>query len=265
MRHVSARIEAEVVEPCDLVLAIAVADGPEHIEEHLTFSVGQRQIEFREINGPHGGRLHVAGNVPPGSMTIDYRAAVTGFAEAPAVDPLGLIEYGRPSRYCESDRLAGFAQAQFAGFTDTDLLLAVSSWVGTNIRYVPGSSRPIDGAVATMLAREGVCRDEAHLVVALLRACDMPARVVSVYAPGLSPMDFHAVAEAYVEGGWHVVDSTCLAPRGSLVRIATGRDAADTAFLTSTRGAVCLSRLQVTAVITPTLPADDLDQLVTLG
>ena len=50
--------------------------------------------------------------------------------------------------------------------------------------------------------------------------------------PGLYPMDFHAVAEAYVDGGWYVVDATTLAPRQTLVRIATGRDAADTAFLT---------------------------------
>src|SRR5690606_13899415 len=92
-----------------------------------------------------------------------------------------------------------------------------------------------DGAVSTLLSRRGVCRDFAHLVVAFLRALDVPARVVSVYAPGLTPMDFHAVAEAAIDGTWHVVDATGLAPRQSLLRIATGRDAADTAFL-SARG-----------------------------
>ena len=73
---------------------------------------------------------------------------------------------------------------------------------------MPGSSDPIDGAVDTLLAGAGVCRDFAHLVVALLRAVNVPARVVSVYAPGLYPMDFHAVAEAFVEGQWRVVDGT---------------------------------------------------------
>jgi len=111
----------------------------------------------------------------------------------------------------------------------------VSSWVGTRIAYVTGSSLPTDGAVRTLLSRRGVCRDFAHLVVAFLRALDVPARVVGVYAPGLSPMDFHAVAEAAIDGVWHVVDATTLAPRQSLVRIATGRDAADIAFL-SARG-----------------------------
>ena len=81
---------------------------------------------------------------------------------------------------------------------------------------MPGSSDPIDGAVDTLLAGAGVCR--AHLVVAVLRAVNVPARVVSVYAPGLSPMDFDAVGEAFVDGQWRVVDGTLLAPRQTLVR-----------------------------------------------
>jgi transglutaminase-like putative cysteine protease len=75
----------------------------------------------------------------------------------------------------------------------------VAAWVGTRLAYVVGSSAPTDGAVETMLARRGVCRDFAHLTVALLRALDVPARLVSAYAPGLSPMDFHAVAEGLVD------------------------------------------------------------------
>ena len=129
------------------------------------------------------------------------------------------------------------AQAEFAGIEHPkDLLPAISSWVGTQLSYVPGSSRPTDGAVETLLQRRGVCRDYAHLVIALLRSLDVPARLTSVYAPGLDPMDFHAVAEAAIGGKWYVVDATLLAPRKSLVRICTGRDAADTAFLSSYRG-----------------------------
>ncbi len=130
---------------------------------------------------------------------------------------------------------------------------------------MPGSSRPIDGAVSTLLGRSGVCRDFAHLTVALLRANGTPARVVSVYAPGLQPMDFHAVAEACVDDAWFVVDPTCLAPRASLLRIATGADAADTAFLTVVSGAVELTKLEVGAVAEPALPFDDVTQLARLG
>ena len=116
----------------------------------------------------------------------------------------------------------------------------------------------------TLLARQGVCRDYAHLVVALLRSLHVPARVVAVYAPGLDPMDFHAVAEAYVEGDWCVVDATTLAPRGSLLRVATGRDASDTAFLSAYGGVVDLQDLEVSAVV-DSLPADDLHTLVHLA
>ena len=116
-----------------------------------------------------------------------------------------------------------------------------------------------------MLAGAGVCRDYAHLVVALLRAVNVPARVVSVYAPGLQPMDFHAVAEAFVDGGWRVVDGTLLAPRQSLVRIATGRDSADTAFLDNHTGSITLTEMRVKAVVDGELPRDSIDQLVSIG
>ena len=110
-----------------------------------------------------------------------------------------------------------------------------------------------------------MCRDYAHLAVALLRAMEIPARLVAVYAPGLEPMDFHAVAEALVGGSWYVVDGTLLAPRSSLVRIATGRDAADTAFMTSHGALVDLERMEVTATVDGDLPAEDVQALVQLG
>jgi transglutaminase-like putative cysteine protease len=86
-----------------------------------------------------------------------------------------------------------------------------------------------------------------------------------VYAPGLDPMDFHAVAEALVDGDWRVVDATLLAPRAGLVRIATGRDAADTAFLSNYGGAVELVSTQIAAVTDGMLPGDDVIDLVSIG
>ena len=109
-----------------------------------------------------------------------------------------------------------------------------------------------------------MCRDYAHLVVALLRAVNVLARLVSVYAPGLYPMDFHAVAEAFVDGRWRVVDAILLAPRQTLVRITTGRDAADTAFLDNHKGAITLNNMEVTALVDGNLPQDQVDELVSL-
>lgn len=179
---------------------------------------------------------------------------------------MGRSTHLRPSRYAESDKFFGLAATEFGSYVDsTTLLEKISLWVASRLSYVPGSSDPIDGAVDTLLSGSGVCRDFTHLVVALLRAVKVPARVVSVYAPGLYPMDFHAAAEAFVEGHWRVVNGTLLAPRQSLVRIATGRDAADIAFLDNHKGAVTLEKLVVTAVVNGDLPRDSIDQLVSIS
>lgn len=263
-RHVFAQLELEVASPADIVLAIAVAEGPERASETLTVELDGSPVDAVAIGAPHGGRLHQLRGLAPGRLTVDYEASVIGQAPPIPVEDAEWYQYIRPSRYCESDRLGPMARAEFAGVTGIDLLAAVSSWVGLQVAYVPGSSRPIDGAVSTLLARHGVCRDFAHLSVALLRANGIPARVVSVYAPGLHPMDFHAVAEACVCDTWYVVDPTCLAPRSALLRIATGGDAADTAFLTVATGEVDLLELRVGAVADPALPFDDVTELTEL-
>lgn len=263
-RSVSAHIAFDLDGRTDLVFAVAAARPTAgELTETIRVLAGGNEVEAEEIVDQHGGRMHhlVA---DAGRVTFDYSATVTGRSEAIALAPLDEIVYLRPSRYAESDILFPTAVAEFSGLQGRDLLAGVSSWVGSHLRYVPGSSEPTDGARDTLLDRRGVCRDYAHLVVALLRALDVPARLVSVYAPGLEPMDFHAVAEAYVDGQWHVVDATALAPRQSLLRIATGRDAADTAFLTNHGGNLRLTELSVTAVVDE-LPVDDVREFVSLG
>jgi transglutaminase-like putative cysteine protease len=264
-RVVSTHLETEVSGGTDLVMAIAVAGGYAREEESLRVRVDGTEVASEEIDADHGGRLHLVRDVAPGTLVIDYEATVSGPPpSAPEVSDLDRVRYLRPSRYCESDRLGPLARDEFAGLDGHQLLEGVSSWVGTNIRYVTGSSRHTDGAVETLMAREGVCRDFAHLTAALLRANGVPTRVASVYAPGLEPMDFHAVAEALVDGRWIVVDPTLLAPRRSMVRIATGADASDTAFLATLRGALELRDLSVTAVADPALPGDDVTDVVQL-
>jgi len=263
-RDVSARIELELRGEVELIFSVAVA-GPRAREE-LSAVLDGAPAALEELQDAHGTRLHRL-RTGPGRFELAYSAAVDGGAAAPQPEPDGgvdAIRYLRPSRYCESDSLAPTALAEFAGLRGRPLLDAVSSWVGTHLSYVPGSSQPTDGAVRTLLDRRGVCRDYAHLCTALLRALDVPARVVSVYAPGLRPMDFHAVCEAFVDGRWCVVDATALAPRTSMLRIATGRDAADTAFLTVLHGQADLLGLEVLAVADE-LPADDAAEVVVLG
>lgn len=263
-REVSARIVIDVTEPADLVFAVAVAAQHPLSAESFSATLDGVPVREHELPDAHGTRLHRVES-GSGELVVEYSATVDGRAEPDPSGETDLLVYARPSRYAESDSLAPTASAEFAGIrSSADLLASVSSWVGTRLAYVSGSSLPTDGAVRTLLARQGVCRDYAHLSVALLRAMGVPARLVAVYAPGLSPMDFHAVAEAWVDGRWCVVDATTLAPRGSLVRIATGRDAADTAFLTVLSGRADLREVTVGAVA-DVLPDDDVTQLVSIA
>jgi transglutaminase-like putative cysteine protease len=262
-RTVGSRVELTVREPADLVWSVAVADGPELVSETLEVTLDGRPVELTELRVADGGRLHQC-LAPPGRLVMSYAAEVGGRGPEALVDPVDAVVYRRPSRYAESDELGPTSWSEFSRLEGKELLDAVSSWVGTRLFYVSGSSRHTDGATQTLLTRQGVCRDFAHLVIAQLRARNVPARLVAVYAPGLAPMDFHAVVEAAVDGRWRVVDATSMAPRGYLVRIATGRDASDTAFLTVQSGRADLVGVQVTATAAPDLPVDDLTSLVSL-
>jgi transglutaminase-like putative cysteine protease len=193
-----------------------------------------------------------------GRTTVGYSASVEGGGPARPVTPADWAEALRPSRYCPSDQLEGFATAEFdRAMPRAELVTAVADWVHRRLAYVSGASRPVDTAVDTLLLGQGVCRDYAHLTVTLLRALEVPARLVAAYAPGLSPMDFHAVVEADVDGTWCAIDSTRLAPTSSLVRICHGRDAADTAFLTLLGGQAQFESMTVSAITNGALPAPD--------
>jgi transglutaminase-like putative cysteine protease len=264
-REVASGLDVDVTAPTTLEFQIAVAPHPNaEVWEALTFMLNGEAVQAKEISGEHGNRIHQL-EVSGGNLQVTYSATIIGQADPAPVTDYDLSRYLRPTRYAEADKFYGFAATEFGQYADsTTLLEHVAAWVGGRLNYVPGSSDPIDGAVDTLLAGAGVCRDYAHLAVALLRAVNVPARMVAVYAPGLSPMDFHAVAEAFVEGQWRVVDATLLAPRQSLVRIATGGDAADTAFLVNHKGTINLNSMYVTAIVDGELPRDSIDQLVSI-
>jgi transglutaminase-like putative cysteine protease len=256
----------------DFILAVSTARTVPLAWDALTVSLDGRAIEPRQLDEDPRTRLQLF-ETDSGLLMIDYAAEVTGRAPAPEVSPLDSIVYLRPSRYVQSDTLTPFARETFPGLTGphhdgAQLAREVSSWVHDRLVYASDSTSPTGGAVETLESGRGVCRDFAHLTAALLRALDVPARLVSVYAPGLVPMDFHAVVEALVEVDgrqqWVVVDSTRLAPRRSMVRIATGRDATDTAFLTNTLSDIQLVRLEVDAASSESFD-DDPDELVVLG
>ncbi|MEU7871407.1 transglutaminase family protein [Dactylosporangium sp. NPDC049140] len=261
---VAATLTYDIAAPAVIALQIAAADRRD--DEMLTATLDGTAVGITEVagsGGPLGGRTHlVTGG--PGRLVVAYSGNGAG-RPAPALPltDLDRIVATRPSRYCPSDRLGGYA-ARYRRADELATVRAIVAGVHESLVYDTAASGPTTDAIDTLLAARGVCRDYAHLTVALCRALDVPARVAAVYAPGLDPMDFHLVAETAVGGEWLVWDATRLAPRPSLVRIATGRDAADVAFGTVLAGTVELVDLSITAVADGDLPADRHEGLVRL-
>ncbi|ATX67408.1 transglutaminase-like domain-containing protein [Roseinatronobacter bogoriensis] len=162
--------------------------------------------------------------------------------------PAEALPYLRPSRFCPSDMFGQIVSKNFAHLHGGAMVAAMRDWVGAALSYVPGSSDASTSAMDTYNAREGVCRDYAHLVCSFARAAGIPARYVSGYGPDVTPQDFHAVAEVWLEGGWHLVDATGMSTPNTLIVIGAGRDCGDVAFLETQNHAefrelrVCVSR-----------------------
>ena len=151
--------------------------------------------------------------------------------------PLEVLPYIYPSRYCQSDRLTQFAMQEFGQMAPGyGRAQAICNWVREHVTFRSNSSDVTTSAIDTLIERVGVCRDFAHLMIALCRACSLPARMVTGtdYGadPTLGPPDFHAYVEVYLSHRWYLFDPSGTAIPMGMMRLATGRDAADVAFST---------------------------------
>ncbi len=175
-------------------------------------------------------------------VEVDRKAA--DLANLPALPlhqlPGEAVQYLFDSRYCAADKFHDFADREFEGTFGGARIAAIRDWIEQNLTYAPGASGPYTDAGDTFIARQGVCRDYAHVLITLARASAIPARYVACFSPGVSPPDFHAVAEVFLadpaheDGGkWHLVDGTGMASPHDIVKIGVGRDAADVSFLTT--------------------------------
>lgn len=272
---VGCHLGIEVERDATLVLHVAPARAAGvEVDDALDVSLDGRALRCHRIEGHHGDVIHVVRSAP-GSLTVDVRATAVArptsiavpddLSEARSELDLDQLTYLRQSRYCPSDELGGLVAYELGHLEPgPELLAEVTAWVASRLTYELGCSGPLDTAIDSLLRGRGVCRDFAHVAITALRALDVPARMVAAYAPGLSPMDFHAVVEAHVGGAWWVLDPTRLAPRPTLLRIATGRDAADTAFLTVIGGEATLHATEVFASTDVDLPDDDHASVVRL-
>jgi len=223
------------------------------IEENFHVEPPVRCEEFLSATGENRFVRLDTGNTK--NLTVRYSATVNTHVRAIPQSEINSVPVSRldravipylfPSRYCQSDRLGRLAWGKFGTIKHPyDRVSAITEWIHENVEYLRGMTNSETSAFDTVTQRAGVCRDFAHLGIALCRALSIPARYFTGYAHQLQPPDFHACFEAHIGKQWFIFDATRLAPLNGLVRIATGRDAAD-ASVATIFGRVQLSSITV--------------------
>ncbi|MED5619925.1 transglutaminase-like domain-containing protein [Ideonella sp. BN130291] len=230
----------------DFVLNLHAAQTPCQTVTHERLVISQ-PIEPRVHTDPATGNRTMRLRAEPGPLTVQYSAVVdmrhhmadpATLAEVPVRDlPPEVMGYIYPSRYCQSDRLVKFAINEFGSlWQGHSRVQAIQDWVQKRVTFTSNSSNGNTSAVDTLIEQVGVCRDFAHLMIALCRAVNIPARFATGtdYGadPALGPPDFHAYVEVYLGDRWYIFDPSGTAVPMGFVRFGTGRDAADVAFAT---------------------------------
>ena len=202
---------------------------------------------------PVTGNRYMRLRAEPGELKLSYTATVdlthhcaepAQLAEVPVSRlPPEVISYIYPSRYCQSDRLYKLAINEFGKlWQGYSRVQAIRDWVQRRVSFSSNTSNSNTSAVDTLIEQVGVCRDFAHLMIALCRAVNIPARFATGtdYGadPVLGPPDFHAYVEVYLGDRWYIFDPSGTAIPMGFVRFGTGRDAADVAFATIFGGVV---------------------------
>ncbi len=238
--HVAADLALAEATPTTMQIEAAHLGEAQAVEASaLTITPFAQAEPFPDFYGNPCRRLLM----PGGDVQVEYTATVVQpdmrFPllkpyEADALHlPTETLLYTLPSRYCQSDKLVAMALDMFGeaapGFARVQ---TVCNWINEHVTYQYGTSDAGTSAYDTATQRMGVCRDFAHLGIAFCRALNIPARYVSGYCLGLTPPDFHAYFQAYLDGRWVSFDATERQPRPALVQIAVGRDAADCAWAT---------------------------------
>lgn len=248
---VDCELNYAVAEPSTFVFKIEAMHTPEQrvLTEALTTLPSLPIDRYTDSLGNRVARL----NVPAGPFSIRYCADVHmqrrpkpwSLGETPVGQlPLDVMPFLQGSRYVESEVLFNEALS-WIGAHDRGYarVQRICDWVRANIRYQIGTSLPYGTARDVLNTRTGVCRDYAHVCIALCRALGIPARFVVGHVQwDTPPPDFHALFEAYLDGHWVLFDPTAMAETGDVIRIGHGLDAADLPFAT------IFGRAQMTAM-----------------
>lgn len=245
--RLSLELDYEVLTPgSEFIFNIHAAHTERQVvsEEHLDLS---QSVPWRVDTDPVTRNRYLRVTAMPGPLRVRYNATVNvrhhmaqpgSIHEVPVAQlPTEVLHHIYPSRYCQSDRLLRLALREFGdqpmGYARVQ---GIRDWVLQRITFTSNTSNSNTSAVDTLLDTVGVCRDFAHLMIALCRAINVPARFTTGIDygadPALGPTDFHAYVEAYLGGRWYIFDPSGTAIPMGFVRFGTGRDAADVAFAT---------------------------------
>lgn len=245
--QLSLQLDYEVAQPgCDFIFNIHAAhtERQQVLTEQLTLS---QNVASRVDTDPVTRNRYLRLSAGPGPLRLNYSATVdlrhhvaapNTIAEVPVAHlPTQVLQYIYPSRYCQSDRLLRLAAREFGSWWQGySRVQGIRDWVLARTRFTPNTTNSNTSAVDTLLETVGVCRDFAHLMIALCRAVNIPARFATGIDfgadPALGPTDFHAYVEVFLGDRWYIFDASGTAIPMGFVRFGTGRDAADVAFAT---------------------------------
>jgi len=236
--------ETTMPTPALFILRPRVDDSHLVVAEHFTITPGFVREEFNDSYGNTTRRALLQ----PGTNTVahDAMVAVTSQFEPridgqPAISiseiPTELLRYTLPSRYCDSDKLMEFAWDHFGWANNgSERAQAICDWIHNNIQYRFGSESAALSASDIIARGHGVCRDFAHVLIALCRTFNIPARYVTGHLPDIGFVDhsvagdFHAYSEVYLGRQWWTVDARFNTPRIGRIKMSHGLDAVDGAF-----------------------------------
>ena len=240
-------LDYQVASPgCDFIFNIHAARTARQqvLDESLQLS---QNLAYTVDTDPVSLNRYMRLSAAPGPLRVSYTATVdlhhhradpAQIAEVPVARlPTSVLGYIYPSRYCQSDRLGRMAMREFGQrWQGYGRVQGIRDWVQQHTTYTPNTSDSNTSAVDTLLETVGVCRDFAHLMIAMCRAVNIPARFTTGIDygadPTLGPTDFHAYVEAWLGDRWYLFDPSGTAIPMGFVRFGTGRDAADVAFAT---------------------------------
>ncbi|MEO8755871.1 MAG: transglutaminase family protein [Casimicrobiaceae bacterium] len=232
--------------PAEFLLNVHAAQTPRQKVVEEIFELSPYQPAAIDVDPAVGNRIAAFGAIS-GALTVRYAALVDlehrmddpadVVAESPSELPVPTLRYIYPSRYCQADLIQQNAWDMFGrlprGYAQ---VVAVRDWVRAQLRFQTGVSQSTTTVLDTLRDGAGVCRDFAHTMIAYCRALNYPSRFVTGVDfgadPVLGPPDFHAYVEVFVGGLWYMFDPTGISPVTGLIRIGTGRDAADVSFAT---------------------------------